>query len=69
MTRSCAGGALKLIQEQHADDTDSRDRFLFEAEITGRLEHPGVIPVYGLGVDGKGRPYYAMRFIRGESLK
>ena len=61
--------ALKLIQEQFADDTDSRDRFLFEAEITGRLEHPGVIPVYGLGVDGKGRPYYAMRFIRGESLK
>ncbi len=61
--------ALKLIQEQHADDTDCRDRFLFEAEITGRLEHPGVIPVYGLGVDGNGRPYYAMRFIRGESLK
>ena len=61
--------ALKLIQEQYAGDTDSRDRFLFEAEITGRLEHPGVIPVYGLGVDGNGRPYYAMRFIRGESLK
>ncbi len=61
--------ALKLIQQQFADDTDSRDRFLFEAEITGRLEHPGVIPVYGLGVDEKGRPYYAMRFIRGESLK
>ena len=61
--------ALKLIQERFADDTDSRDRFLFEAEITGRLEHPGVIPVYGLGVDEKGRPYYAMRFIRGESLK
>ena len=69
-TKSCVGrSALKLIQEQFADDTDSRDRFLFEAEITGRLEHPGVIPVYGLGVDGKGRPYYAMRFIRGESLK
>jgi serine/threonine protein kinase/tetratricopeptide (TPR) repeat protein len=61
--------ALKLIREQHASDADSRDRFLFEAEITGRLEHPGVIPVYGLGVDGKGRPYYAMRFVRGESLQ
>ena len=44
-------------------------RFQFEAEITGRLEHPGVIPVYGLGVDEGGRPYYAMRFVRGESLK
>ena len=61
--------ALKLIQEQHASDRDSRTRFEFEAEITGRLEHPGVIPVYGLGVDARGRPYYAMRFVRGESLK
>ncbi len=61
--------ALKLIQEQYAGDADSRDRFLFEAEITGRLEHPGVIPVHGLGVDGKGRPYYAMRLVRGESLQ
>ena len=40
-----------------------------EAEITGRLEHPGIVPVYGLGSYGDGRPYYAMRFIRGESLK
>ena len=44
-------------------------RFLLEAEITGGLEHPGIVPVYGLGHDADGRPYYAMRFIRGESLK
>jgi eukaryotic-like serine/threonine-protein kinase len=61
--------ALKLIQERHASDAGSRTRFQFEAEITGRLEHPGVIPVYGMGVDARGRPYYAMRFVRGESLK
>jgi hypothetical protein len=29
----------------------SRDRFLLEAEITGALEHPGIVPVYGLGMD------------------
>ena len=40
-----------------------------EAEITGGLEHPGIVPVYGLGRDADGRPYYAMRFIRGDSLK
>ena len=40
-----------------------------EAEITGGLEHPGIVPVYGLGSYGDGRPYYAMRFIRGDSLK
>src|SRR5262249_20773348 len=37
--------------------------------ITGRLEHPGVVPVYGLGCDAEGRPFYAMRFVRGQSLK
>ena len=44
-------------------------RFLREAEITGRLEHPGIVPVYGLGAYADGRPFYAMRFIRGDSLK
>ena len=40
-----------------------------EAEITGRLEHPGIVPVYGLGRYPDGRPFYAMRFIQGENLK
>jgi len=61
--------ALKQIVDSHADDPVSRTRFLLEAEITGGLEHPGIVPVYGLGTDGDGRPYYAMRFIRGGSLK
>lgn len=61
--------AVKEIQEQHADSDSSRARFLLEAEVTGSLEHPGVVPVYGLGSHEDGRPFYAMRFIRGESLK
>ncbi len=61
--------ALKQILEKHADDRVSRQRFVAEAEITGGLEHPGVVPVYGLGTDAAGRPYYAMRFIKGDSLK
>jgi serine/threonine-protein kinase len=61
--------ALKQILDSHADDPTSRQRFLLEAEVTGRLEHPGIVPVYGLGTYGDGRPYYAMRFIRGDSLK
>ena len=61
--------ALKQILDHRADDPDSRQRFLVEAEITGGLEHPGIVPVYGLGTNGDGRPYYAMRFIRGDSLK
>ena len=61
--------ALKHILDQQADDPISRQRFLMEAEVTGGLEHPGIVPVYGLGTYPDGRPYYAMRFIRGDSLK
>ena len=61
--------ALKQILDRHADDLTSRSRFILEAEITGGLEHPGIVPVYGLGIHDDGRPYYAMRFIRGDSLK
>ena len=61
--------ALKQILDKHADNPISRQRFLLEAEVTGGLEHPGIVPVYGLGTYSDGRPYYAMRFIRGASLK
>ena len=60
--------ALKELLDRHADNHDSRARFLQEAEITGGLEHPGVVPIYGLGQYADGRPFYAMRFIRGDSL-
>jgi serine/threonine protein kinase len=61
--------ALKQILDKHADDPVSRQRFLIEAEITGGLEHPGIVPVYGLGTYADGRPFYAMRFVKGDSLK
>ena len=61
--------ALKQIQSHYAHDVTSRERFVREAEITGGLEHPGIVPVYGLGTYSDGRPYYAMRFIRGATLK
>jgi serine/threonine protein kinase/WD40 repeat protein len=61
--------ALKQMLERHADNRESRARFVQEAEITGSLEHPGIVPIYGLGADGQGRPFYAMRFIRGHSLQ
>ncbi len=61
--------ALKQIRPRHADNPESRARFVLEAEVTGGLEHPGIVPVYGLGAYEDGRPYYAMRFIRGDSLQ
>ncbi|MFI5454102.1 MAG: serine/threonine-protein kinase [Isosphaerales bacterium] len=60
--------ALKELQAYHAHDPVSQSRFLREARVTGRLEHPGIVPVYGLGRYTDGRPYYAMRFIEEETL-
>jgi serine/threonine protein kinase len=61
--------ALKQIQTRYAHDPVSRARFVLEAEVTGNLEHPGIVPVYGSGCYDDGRPYYAMRFVKGDSLK
>ena len=46
-----------------------RQRFLNEARITGRLEHPGIVPVHELGVDGEGRPFFTMKLVRGRTLR
>ena len=59
---------MKEIQPKFAESETQRARFVLEAEITGNLEHPGIVPVYSLGRNAAGRPYYAMRFIEGESL-
>jgi hypothetical protein len=59
--------ALKEVRPDR-DSGASRRRFLAEAEITGQLEHPGIVPVYALGRNERGRPYYAMRFVRGRTL-
>lgn len=61
--------ALKQMQPRGACHAHLRSRFVLEAEVTGRLEHPSIVPVYGLGAYEDGRPYYVMRLIRGESLK
>jgi serine/threonine-protein kinase len=61
--------ALKEILPSSADDEHNRRRFVREAEITGALEHPGVVPVYSLGLYEDGRPYYAMRFVHGVDMQ
>jgi tetratricopeptide (TPR) repeat protein len=61
--------ALKRLRPEFGGDATSLRRFLSEVEITGRLEHPGIVPVYGLEHDGDGLPCYAMRLIRGDTLQ
>ncbi len=61
--------ALKRIREDRSDSERARDSFVREAEVTGKLEHPGIVPVYSLGKDTEGRMFYAMRLIRGVDLE
>lgn len=43
-------------------------RFLAEAKVTGRLQHPGIVSVFEIGVDGRQRPYFTMPWIAGKDL-
>ena len=60
--------AVKFIHPQLVQDEESCKLFLREAEVTGRLQHPGVVTVHGVGETAEGRPFYVMRFIDGETL-
>ncbi len=68
--------AMKLIIGQEdlsssATNTPSADklaRFIREAEITGRLDHPGVVPVHEMARDEHGRLYFTMKFVQGKTL-
>ncbi|HEX3151299.1 MAG TPA: protein kinase [Gemmataceae bacterium] len=61
--------ALKCMKTAAPADSPAGRRFLLEAEVTSRLEHPGIAPVHGRGKTNDGRPFYAMRFVDGETLQ
>lgn len=44
-------------------------RFEREARITGRLDHPGIVPIHALKTDQLGKPFYVMRFVDGQTLQ
>lgn len=60
--------ALKQLVDEASPDDASRLRFLREVQITAQLDHPHIIPVYGLEVAPDGAPAYAMKFIQGRTL-
>ncbi|MFM2013363.1 MAG: Serine/threonine-protein kinase PknD [Planctomycetota bacterium] len=61
--------AIKEILPEAAGNELLRQRFNKEAEITARLEHPGILPIYSRGFHADGRPYYSMRFISGDGTR
>lgn len=60
--------ALKLLHEHLQPDDEFIRRFNNEARITGRLEHPAIVPIHELGRCADGRPYFAMRLVEGLTL-
>jgi len=45
------------------------ERFLEEAQITGQLEHPGIVPIYDVGYQENGTPFYAMKLLKGGNME
>jgi tetratricopeptide (TPR) repeat protein/tRNA A-37 threonylcarbamoyl transferase component Bud32 len=48
---------------------DQQRRFRIEAQVTGQLEHPGIVPIHELSLNEKGQPFYTMKFVRGRNLE
>jgi serine/threonine protein kinase len=60
--------ALKVLRKELLGRRDVVERFLEEAQITGQLEHPNIVPVHEMGVDGAGNLYFTMKLVEGMSL-
>ena len=58
--------AVKFLLN-HADDRQ-KARFVEEAQITGQLEHPNIVPIHQLGVDEDGRAFFSMKMVKGRTL-
>jgi serine/threonine-protein kinase len=60
--------AVKVLLETHQGRTELLQRFVEEAQIGGQLQHPGIVPVYELGVFPDQRPYFTMKLVKGRTL-
>jgi serine/threonine protein kinase len=61
--------AMKVMRGESGRDDSQRMRFLEEAQITGQLEHPNIVPIHELGRDEDGNFYFTMRMVKGRSLE
>ncbi|MCU0725963.1 MAG: serine/threonine protein kinase, partial [Planctomycetes bacterium] len=60
--------AVKKLLDRHLSSRDIRRRFVGEARIGGRLDHPGVVPIYEVGLEEGRRPFIAMKVVKGRTL-
>ncbi|MGE3852479.1 MAG: protein kinase [Planctomycetota bacterium] len=59
--------AMKLMLGGEDAGQSQLDKFLIEAQVTGQLEHPNIVPVHELGMGSDGRVYFTMKLVRGRS--
>ena len=59
--------AIKVVRERYQKDPAILHRFVEEAQLGSQLQHPGIVPVYELGMTG-GRPFFAMKMVKGVTL-
>lgn len=59
---------LKSLKSEHRDNPDVARRFLREARVTALIQHPATVPIYQMGRDPEGNPFFTMKEIRGDSL-
>ncbi|HEY3495169.1 MAG TPA: protein kinase [Polyangiaceae bacterium] len=57
--------ALKRLAKELVTEPFYRDGFVAEAQITGQLEHPNIVPVHELSLDESGVPYFTMKLVQG----
>ncbi len=60
--------ALKVLRPELRGRAEVRARFVAEAQLTAQLDHPGIVPVYAVGEDAHGRPWFTMKEVRGRTL-
>lgn len=61
--------AMKVMLSKDSADTPKVKRFLEEAQITGQLEHPNIVPVHEIGIDEDSKIYFTMKLVQGENLE
>ncbi|MBK06385.1 MAG: hypothetical protein CL932_16530 [Deltaproteobacteria bacterium] len=59
----------KVLPTKISQTPGGIQRFIEEAQITGQLEHPNIVPVYDLGMDEQGQLYFTMKRVKGKTLK